>query len=864
MLTAPTSPAPHLYTARQGREITALTSNQSDSSWAWKRWWRKQSPHRQDRFAILAPLLAVVLFSLAILVTLTYLRLDENEREREAVQRDVEVVQQRMRMRLIEGRDAVIGLSREMAGAHGNVSFFVERAEALIDKHPEIIAMSLVDSQQRVKAAFTAASMFGPSSYSRGNRLKEIESTKAFVEATSTGQPVWSRPGPAPSGVMEVYLPFYTKGRLGGVILAEYSVDSLLIHTVPPDMNVKYAMAVVSPQGELVAGRLMPNRPLSVSWLPWLDRDRSHATPVAPMTDALVLRAQAYRTSLSFVGSGMIWLVGVLSVFTIWMLMGTWRHTRKRLEAQQALLKETNFRRAMENSMLTGMRVMDNKGRITYVNPAFCQMTGWSESELVGQTAPFSYWPYEDTDMLNKLLADELAGVTQPSGAQIRVKRKNRTVFDARMYVSPLIDPSGVQTGWMTSMTDITEPNRIREQLSASQERFTTVLEGLDAAVSVAPLGSDELLFANAQYRHWFGAKGEDHTHLAAQAGVTPIESSDQSDPIDHLAGFPTDQITTATVSQAEIFVPELDKWMEVRCRYLTWVDGRLAQMVIATDISARRHAEEQAVNQAEKAQAASRLITMGEMASSVAHELNQPLTAISNYCNGLLTRIKDNKLDNASLLVALEKTVHQAQRAGQIIQRIRAFVQRSEPNRSPADVATMVAEAVELAQIEFRRRRVRLRHFVAANLPPVEVDPILIEQVMVNLLKNAAEAIDLAGQPPAKRSVELRVRQRLIENKEMIEVCVNDTGKGLPPQALKRLYEAFFSTKAEGMGMGLNLCRSIIESHQGRIEAQNLYNGDEVVGCQFVFWLPIDPEHGLSATTTKAILPVTALTTQP
>ena len=126
----------------------------------------------------------------------------------------------------------------------------------------------------------------------------------------------------------------------------------------------------------------------------------------------------------------------------------------------------------------------------------------------------------------------------------------------------------------------------------------------------------------------------------------------------------------------------------------------------------------------------------MGEMASSVAHELNQPLTAIANYCNGMLSRIKGQQIEEKDLIWALEKTSHQAQRAGQIIQRIRTFVKRSEPNRTPSEVHSMVNEAVELAEIELRRRNVRLSHYVAARLPQLSVDPILIEQVLINLMK--------------------------------------------------------------------------------------------------------------------------------
>jgi C4-dicarboxylate-specific signal transduction histidine kinase len=309
------------------------------------------------------------------------------------------------------------------------------------------------------------------------------------------------------------------------------------------------------------------------------------------------------------------------------------------------------------------------------------------------------------------------------------------------------------------------------------------------------------------------------------------------------LAGLPTEELTDAKSENAEVFIPSLNKWLEVRSRYLNWTDGRLAQMVIATDITPRRMAEDLAALQAEKAQSASRLITMGEMASSVAHELNQPLTAISNYCTGMVSRIQAKQISDAEMLAALEKTARQAQRAGQIIQRIRSFVRRSAPNRTESDVSMIVSEALELAEIELRRRNVRLTHYLAARLPSLTVDPILIEQVLVNLLKNAAESIDNAKRPSNRRSVELRVLPKQAEGfGDAVEFTVTDTGQGLAPEVMERLFEAFFSTKAEGMGIGLNLCRSIVESHQGRMHAENLYNGTEVTGCRFSFWLPCKP----------------------
>ncbi|WP_457280576.1 PAS domain S-box protein [Polaromonas sp. P5_D5] len=815
----------------------------------WRRWWRKQSPSRQDRFITLGPLLAVVLFLAAVIAAFGYLRIEEIDREQQAVKRDVEYAQQRLRLRLLERQEQLMRIGRDVSNKEVDTEEFISQAESLVNQYPELMAVTWVDSRRRIKVAYVSPSANASQLRGAGEQLKVGETDGTYDLARDLRQPVYSRPlvTKEASGyntpTLQLQVPLDDQGKFAGVIMGEYSIDGLLRFGVPTDVTAKYAVTLIDDKNTVLAGNLPPPRNPAARLLPWTDAAAEYEIPVSPVGNGLLIRAEGYRASLGVVGSGFFWLVSALSALTVWMLLGTWRHTRRRVQAQQALISETNFRRAMENSMLTGMRALDLQGRITYVNPAFCQMTGLTEGDLVGRTPPFPHWPEGEIETLMQRLDDELHGRTPPGGFEVRVKRKNGQIFDARMYVSPLIDPRGQQTGWMTSMTDITEPKRIREELTASYERFTTVLEGLDAAVSVAPLGSEELLFANKLYRSWFGGEVSGHLNLIAQAGVpSAVPTEDALDAVDGLAGLPTDTLTAAQTENAEIFVPELSKWLEVRSRYLTWVDGRLAQMVIATDITPRRHAEEQAAQQNERAQTASRLITMGEMASSVAHELNQPLTAINNYCNGMVSRIKGQQISNEDLLVALEKTAKQAHRAGQIIQRIRSFVKRSEPNRSSADVATIVSNAMELADIELRRHHVRLSHYIAARLPDIMVDPILIEQVLINLMKNAAESIEQAHLPTARRSVELRVVPKQIEDQAVVEFSVLDTGRGLSPEVMGRLYEAFYSTKAEGMGIGLKLCRSIVESHQGRMEAQNLYNGDEVVGCRFTFWIPVTP----------------------
>jgi PAS domain S-box-containing protein len=823
------------------------------TSW-WKRWWRKLPPSRQDRFATLGPLLAVLLFLSAIVVAIAYLRYEELDREQEAVTRDVEYAQQRLRLRLLERQEQLMRLAREVDNKEIGPDEFEFQAESLISQYPELIAVTWIDARRTVVAAYASPSAPLSAQRSTEDSLTSDETDGSFDLSRDLRQPVYSRPmGTDPRrATLMLQVPLSEQGRFAGTVMGEYTVDGLMRFGIPPEIMSRYAVVLMDDKERVLAGNLQSPSAVQ-SLLPWGTPPLEHEVPVSPVGNGLLLKAQGYRTSQDIVGSGFLWLIGALSALTVWMLLGTWRHTRRRVQAQQALVAETNFRRAMENSMLTGMRALDMQGRISYVNPAFCSMTGWTEPELIGRTAPFPYWPKDDHDQLTARLEDEINGRSTPGGFEVRVQRRDGSIFDARMYVSPLIDPNGHQTGWMTSMTDITEPKRIREELSASYERFTTVLESLDSAVSVAPLGSDEVLFANKMYRLWFGTRGQGHRLLVDLASNQPSPSADDGDAVDAFAGMPTDALTDATAENAEVFVTELDRWIEVRTRYLTWVDGRLAQMVIASDITTRRNAEAQAARQAERAQTASRLITMGEMASSVAHELNQPLTAISNYCNGMISRVKEDRITTEEMLAALDKTARQAQRAGQIIQRIRAFVKRSEPNPTPSDVAQMVNNAIELADIELRRQQVRLAPYVAARLPPLMVDPILIEQVLINLLKNAGEAITQAQRPQGQRQIELYVGPKRQDDQDVIEFAVRDTGSGVPKEMIERIYEAFYSTKSEGMGIGLKLCRSIVESHHGRMQVENIYNGDAVQGCCFSFWIPVNSRLVAVTTAQKA-----------
>lgn len=254
-------------------------------------------------------------------------------------------------------------------------------------------------------------------------------------------------------------------------------------------------------------------------------------------------------------------------------------------------------------------------------------------------------------------------------------------------------------------------------------------------------------------------------------------------------------------------------------------------------DVTARHQMEEQLrQHQAELAHV-SRLSTMGEMAAGLAHELNQPLAAIVNYTQGCVRRLGSRgEMDVRALQMAMEEVSAQAARAGEIIRRLRDFVRKGEIKQSTVDINTLITVALNLVQPEARHQGINVQLELAQQLPPVSVDPIQIEQVIVNLARNAIEAMSGVDWPMRG----LSIRSSLTEN-GMIEVALRDTGEGLAEELLKQLFYPFFTTKAAGLGMGLNISRSIIEAHQGRLWATQ--NPD--CGMTFHFTLPVENPEG-------------------
>ncbi len=250
-------------------------------------------------------------------------------------------------------------------------------------------------------------------------------------------------------------------------------------------------------------------------------------------------------------------------------------------------------------------------------------------------------------------------------------------------------------------------------------------------------------------------------------------------------------------------------------------------------DITERKRAEELARQQQERLQQTARLITMGEMASTLAHELNQPLSAIASYCTGCLNRLQAGSIRPDELATALDKLSGQARRAGQIIRRIHDFVRKSEPNVAPCCLARVLEDCVALMDADARQQGVKLELETGDGLPAVMADRILLQQVVVNLMRNGIEAMAATRRDRRRLSVAVQAVDGVVLTR------IRDRGCGISSENAEKLFSPFFTTKTEGMGMGLNICRSIIEHHQGRLWFEPALDG----GTVFLFSLPVPVE---------------------
>jgi hypothetical protein len=335
---------------------------------------------------------------------------------------------------------------------------------------------------------------------------------------------------------------------------------------------------------------------------------------------------------------------------------------------------------------------------------------------------------------------------------------------------------------------------RVREALRQADERFTAAMEGLNDPVYVEDLRGGEILYSNRRYAETFGA-------------VRPRfnESGDTQN-------------------------PAADRWFVLRSNPLRWSDGRSARLCVLSDVTEERRARELLAKHRDAAHRTARLIALGEFASAIAHELNQPLAAIATYNHSCMRMLQSGNPDSGELQQAMHICRDQAKRAGTIIQRLRELLRPPGPAFAEQNLNELVGAVLRLAEPEAHDAGIRFERRLAGAPPVVRADRLLIEQVALNLVRNAVEAVQAL--PEERRRITVATQ---VEADGSGTFSVADLGDGVPDEAKERLFDPFVTTKPGGLGLGLSICRSVVEAHGGAIRHQG--NGGR--GATFAFTLP-------------------------
>ena len=530
--------------------------------------------------------------------------------------------------------------------------------------------------------------------------------------------------------LMELCLPLVAGGELTGYLVATYSLNDVLTELSGRQLARDRDLSFTEADGTRLAFHGVARRGnLAFSSSQLLDLP-GHT---------MVLRLDSWRGAPGLFPNFLTAMVASMTIALVCVLVLLGRDARRRLRAEHQLADALAFRKAMEDSLVTGLRARDLQGRTTYVNPAFCDMVGFSAPELLGPADAAPYWPPELADEYQQRQAGRLAGAAPPrEGFESVFMRKDGSRFPVLIIEAPLINAAGEQTGWMSAVLDVSERRRVEELSRTSQERL----------------------------------------------------------------------------------------------------------------------------------QATARLATVGEMASLLSHELNQPLAAISSYATGSLNMLQqgwqaasgaapsagpDPRADprhgapgrpatDGLLEEAMRHIVEQAQRAGKVIKSVNDFVRRRETVREAVDPSVLLEAIMPLVRLQARKLEVRVEVVLEDRLPRIRCDRTMVEQVLLNLARNGMQAMD----DPAvhDRILQLQVKrapanERTSHMVGWIEFSVADRGPGITDDVASRLFTAFFTTKAEGMGLGLSLCRTVVEQHGGFLE----FRPNSPQGTVFRFTLPVDPQ---------------------
>lgn len=459
-------------------------------------------------------------------------------------------------------------------------------------------------------------------------------------------------------------------------------------------------------------------------------------------------------------------------------------------------------------------------GVVTDWNQGAEAIFGYVAGEIVGKPIAILLPPgleSEEADILARIRKGE-----RIENFETRRRRKDGGIIDVNVTVSPVHDERGQMIGAFKVARDITASKKAGTALKEREAHLQSVLDTVpDAMIVINTRGIMQSFSATAE--KLFGYRAEEVMGQNVSI-LMPEPYSSQHD--SYLARYLATgerriiglgRLVVGQRRDGSTFPMELSVG-EARSGERRFFTG------FVRDLTERQEAKQRFQDLQAELIFVSRFTALGEMASTLAHELNQPLTAATSYLNGarrLLDRGRPE--DQPEIRAAIESAAGQALRAGQIIKRLREFVSRGESDRNPQDLRQLVEEASALAQVGARESGVRVSFAFDPNAGLVMVDRIQIQQVILNLMRNALEAMDEQG-----GRKELHVSTRLLNN-QTIEVAVADTGPGIAPDIMARLFQPFVTSKRQGMGVGLSISRTIVEAHGGILTAEPAPEGGTI-----------------------------------
>lgn len=496
--------------------------------------------------------------------------------------------------------------------------------------------------------------------------------------------------------------------------------------------------------------------------------------------------------------------------------------------------QNTDQRRRYSDLILSatgdGVYGLDCQGHTTFANPAAARMTGYDLEEMIGLGQhDLIHHTRPDGSPYPRAECPIYAAFTDGKVHQVSDEvfwRKDGSSFPVE-YVSTPVWDNGALVGAVVSFRDITERKHAEDALRESEERYRKIFDSSYDAIVLLDADSGAILDVNQQACKMLDI--ERHK-LMSMTGFD-IHANDAKDVEDFWTKvrdrgrWETESLTCLAAGGLRI-PARLSASVAV-------FKGRNCILMIAHDLRRRIEAEQRVRKLQSDLSHVSRLSTMGELASEMAHELNQPLTAMMNYAQAS-KRILETGDSGAQekVIEFLDKATAQASRASDIIRGLRTFIKKDEADRSFEDINSLVAEASKLALVGDAAQDIKFEMTLAPDLPTIPVTKIRIQQVVFNLVRNAVEA--LAG--AAESHIVLATRR---SEENSIEITVWDNGPGLDEEISERLFQAFVTTKPEGMGVGLSICRSIAEDHGGRLWAE----ANSGRGMTFHFALPVSPK---------------------